>query len=851
MTFVLRMWWREVRSSWSRLAFFFICVGIGVAAIVVLRSVVQQVRVSLTSEARSLLGADLVLQSPRPMTGPIGAQIDAALAAAPAVRATTSVVDTQTMASPGEGQGNDQVKLVEVRGVEAAYPFYGSIELDGGRPYSHALLKDHGALVQPELLAALGVAVGDEIRMAGQRFTIRGTIARERAQRNGIAFGPRVFVDLADLEATSLLGFGSRATYQRLAKIEDEAALAPLTAELRTALRQEAVGVRNWRTLEDRIGENLDVAENYLSLVGFAMVVLGGIGVWSVTRVIVQQKMPSVAILKCIGATSGRVLSIYVLQVLTLAAAGGGIGLALAAAALAFVPAEALASFGVAGVSVTPSAAVQGVAVGLLVSLLFALVPLLEIREVKPLLLLRAGTAAVTKRRDWRTVGAAFGVGLLLVLVAMWQAHSVRAGLFVAGGLAAVACVLDVASRLLIRAARRLSSRGGFALRHAVISLGRPGNQTRAILMVVGLGCFFVLGIRALQGNLLAHLSDQVGPNSPDFVVIDVQADQVASLREVVRPFLRSPARIAPLMRGRVVAVEGREAQLRDRDAVREVRGLSREFGMTFRSELEPNERLLAGTFWPGPLGPDESAAGADTEVSVEREIARDAHLTVGDVITFDVAGQRLTARVGSVRAVAWENSQNGGFVFVLRPAPAVERLAHNYVGFLQAVDDPAARGRLQRDVVKSHPNVSLINVRDILDSVRDVLANVTFGVTVVGAVTLASGALILAGAIVMTRFQRQYDAAIYRTLGASTRLMTTMLAIEYAMLGALAGLLGAIGALALSWGLAVYLFDIEWRPDAALLGAGVFAAAAVVCLVGVAASLDVLVKKPLATLRS
>jgi putative ABC transport system permease protein len=210
-----------------------------------------------------------------------------------------------------------------------------------------------------------------------------------------------------------------------------------------------------------------------------------------------------------------------------------------------------------------------------------------------------------------------------------------------------------------------------------------------------------------------------------------------------------------------------------------------------------------------------------------------------------------LRARITGVRSVDWEDSQNGGFVFVLRPAPAVQRAAHSYVGFLQVVDDPLQRGALQRDLVRSHPNVSVIDVRDVIASIREIVDNVTLGITIVGAVTLAGGVLILVGAVAMTKFQRLYETAIYRTLGASTRVIAAMMATEYGVLGTLAGLLGTAGGFGLSWILSEYLFDIDWQPSAALFAAGVVGTSAAVVTVGVTASLDVLRRKPLATLRS
>jgi putative ABC transport system permease protein len=591
------MAWRETRASWARLLLFFLCAGLGVAAIVVLRSVTQQVRSQLTAEARSLLAADVMIESRRPLTEVVVPRVGDRLVP-PVVAATTRVIETQTMASPRPGEGNGHVKLVELRGVESAFPFYGQLALEGGRAYSHALVAGHGAIVQRELLLALGLQAGDAIRIAGRAFEVRGVIARDRFQQSGgIAFGPRVYVDLADLEATTLLGFGSRATYRLLLRVAPDATVE-LTRELRAALRDEAVSVRSWRALEDRIGRNLTTAENYLSLVGFAIVVLGGIGVWSVTRVLIQQKIRSIAVLKCLGASSGRVLAIYVLLVLALAVGGSALGVALAAAALAAVPAGVLAALDVGALRVTVSAAAQGSAVGILVSLLFALVPLLEVRQVKPLRLLRTDTAPTARRRDWRSRVAGLAVLAGVALVAIWQADSVRVGGYGSGGLVVVALALALLSRGLIRIVRPLTRSTRFALRHAVISLARPGNQTRVILMTVGLGCFFILTVRVLQTNLLQAFSTEAGQESPDLVLIDIQPDQVASVHTTVAPFVRQQARIVPLMRGRITGIEGRRVQLQSIEDVRRHGGIGREFGLTFRNGLSPNERLLAGELW-------------------------------------------------------------------------------------------------------------------------------------------------------------------------------------------------------------------------------------------------------------
>ena len=861
MTFVLRMMVRELRSSWRRLLFFFVCVAVGVGAIVALRSVIQNVRTSLVSEARSIIASDVLVSTNRPWTPEVREPLDARLGGAEVLSRMESI-ETATMVRPVEGAA--AAKMVELRGVQEGFPYYGDLVLRDGTPYSHRLLRGRGALVRPELLTQLGIEAGDQIVIGGEPFTVRGVIEKEPGRRAGVfSFGSRVLVDYDDLLQTGLLAFGSRASYQILLRVREDA-VEPLTRELRRDYRDRFVQARSYRSTEDDIGEDLLRAENYLSLVGFIMVVLGGIGVWSVTRVFVKQKIRSVAILKCVGATAAQVLATYVAQVLLLGLGGSLLGVGIAAVAVAAIPASASAAFNNVSYELTGSAALQGIAVGVLVSLLFSLVPLLEVRRVKPLLLLRGLETSAPPRMsaaprrfplsllpaslsfDKAQVSAAVLVSAALVAVAAWQAGSISVALIVCGGFAGLALVLNGAAALLVRAVRPLAYASWFPLRHAVISLRRPGNQTRVILLAVGLGSFFVLGVRALQANLLSQFSVQLNRTGADMFLLDIQQDQVDGVRAFSENRGVDP-RLIPVLRARVTGVRGAETNL---DSYADVRGrsLGREYVITYRDHLEPNETILEGQFWSEqPPLPDDAQ---ELEVSIEESIQERAGIRVGDVMRFDVLGRIVHARVTSIREVEWGDARNGGFMFVFRPGP-LGRAPHTYIGTLQAPEEPVARALYQRDLVAKYPNVSAIDVREILTALQAVVDNVTLAISIVGGVALASGALILIGAVAMTKFQRVYEAAILRTLGASTRLLATMLALEYSALGLIAGLIGAVGALGLSWAVCEFVFEIDWQPAPILLTIGALATTLLVAIIGVVASVDVLRRKPLATLRA
>jgi putative ABC transport system permease protein len=489
------------------------------------------------------------------------------------------------------------------------------------------------------------------------------------------------------------------------------------------------------------------------------------------------------------------------------------------------------------------SAAAQGIGIGVLVSLLFSVVPLLQVRFIKPSLLLRDET--VRRRADWLAIAAIVVVSAALVALTAWQAASLRVGVVVCAGFAGLAVVLHFAGRGLVALLAPLANSRSFPLRHAVLHLSRPGNQTRVILLAVGLGAFFIVGVRSLQASLLSEFSLQVDASAPDMFLLDVQRPQV----EGVRAFLGDTShgagefQLIPVMRARVVGVAGRETTL---DSAEDVRrsgmSIGREFTITYRDHLEPNERIVEGAFWNTP--------SAEPEVSVERDLAERAHLHVGDTIRLDILGRTIAPKITSLRDVEWRESRNGGFVFVFRPG-VLDQAPQTWVAPMKGPATPAERARFQHDLVERFPNVSVIDFHEILETIRDVMSKVTLAISVVGGLVLFSGALILIGAVAMTKFQRVYEAAVFKTLGANTRTIARMLLLEYGVLGSLAGLIGSLGAIVLTWGVSKYALEIPWRVAPSEHVGGVVLTAALVAAIGVLSSLDVLRNKPLATLRA
>jgi putative ABC transport system permease protein len=851
MTFILRMAAREVRASWQRLLFFFVCIAVGVASIVAIRSVIQSVRDGLTREARAMTGADVVVRSNRPFTDKLRSAVDRERGKG-RVSLVSEATEIATMVRPADG-ARPTTRMVELRAVQDEFPLYGTMTLREGT-YSHELLRNHGVLVRPELLAQLDLNVGDGLLIGTQRFEIRGVIENEPGRNLGaFSLGSRAFIDEADLESTGLISFGSRASHELLLLVPGPPPVPGrrdvttiLARDLSDEFANEFVGVRSYRQNQNRMSENLTRAENYLSLVGLVVLILGGIGVSSVTRVFIQQKVRSIAILKCIGSTSTQVLSIYIAQVVLLGVSGSALGVAIAAGVLAALPVFVgdIAALLQVEYGLTLGAVFQGMAVGLLVSLLFSLVPLLEVRNVKPSLLLRQETQSAPAF-DWLKWTVAVAVGGSLVGVASWQAGSVQVGLMLSGGFVALAFVLHLAGVILVRAVQPLRHSRSFPLRQAVLHIARPGNQTRVILLAVGLGTFFILGVRTLQANLLRDFAVQVGEDAPDMFLMDIQSDQrdaVASIIDRENGDEGAP-KLIPTLRARIVGVRGRDVNLETFEDVRGRGGLSREFTITYRSNLEGNEKLIDGDWW------DETPSQTP-EVSIEESLRRRFQIQLGDEMRFDVLGRMVTARVTSFREVDFRDFRAGGFMIVFRPG-TFETAPHTFIAAVRGPREAQARSRLQGLLVSSYPNVSVIDLREVLDTIRGIVDNVTLAVTVVGALVLFSGSLILVGAVSMTKFRRVYEAAILKTLGANSRLIATMLLLEYGVLGIIAGTIGSLGAIALSWAVARYALELTWSPAPAITVGGIVVTAIVVAAVGVIASIDVLRHKPLATLRA
>lgn len=846
MNFVLNMAWREMRASWRRLLLFFLCIAIGVGSIVSLRSLVQKMRAAVRREARVMYAADVQVGVNQSWKPEIKAVVERYFDS-PHVAAHTEVMGTQTMVR-SVNDPNARPVMVILQGVQEQYPLYGEVQLTGGARYTHAMLKGRGILLPAGVLAQLNLKIGDEVNLGRLTFTVRGVIEKMPGYGINLRPLPRVVVDYADAAGAGLTGFGSFVWYVRLFKARegrDQALLEELTRDLK---QERSYWLGSFRGVQNFANRILERMEAQLSFAGLVILVLGGIGISSVTRVFVQQKMKTIAILKCLGADNRHVLGAYLAQALALCLVGSLLGLLFAGALTLIIPRLFGGTLPFQFESgLTWRATFQGVGIGVLVTLLFSLPPLLEIRRVKPMLVMRPileDTAGDERRIDWLSLGAALLIVLVLLALTSYQANSLRIGGIFIGMLAGTALVLNLIGAGLMRLLRRVRRLPSFVLRQGVGSLYRPGNQTKVILMAVGLGTLFITAMRLQQANLTRELDVDLSLAASDMFLLDIQKDQRLAVEAIIARLTGAAPELIPIVRTRLVEIKRapNNPQTLDPDK------FGHEQWVTYKPDLAKTDgTVIAGKLW-------EPAPGVEPEVSLRDDFARNYKLGIGDLMIFDLAGRRIEAKVTSLRRINWGFSVASGgyhrFSVIFRPG-ALEDAPQTFVGEAKGPAPGAQRAQLQRELVEQFPNVSVLDFYDQVAFVRTKINDVSLAVNFLGGFVFLCGVLILTGSVAMTKFHRLYEAAILKTLGAEKKLIVYITLIEYGVLGLLAGVTGSSAAIMLTWMISKYGMRIPWQLIPSINLIGVAAALLLVMTVGVLSSWDVMTKKPLGILRA
>ena len=835
---------RESRGARGRLLFMTLCLALGVTAVTGVAALVGAVEGAVARDARTLLAADVTVETRRPLDDETERAIEGLSGPSGLVRDAAQVTELAAMVRAADsGREDAPATLVEIKATDAKYPLYGALLTEpAGR--SPGALTEREVIVAPELFSQLGVAVGDVLEIGGERFDVVAELIDEPDRVDfAMTLGPRVFLSEAGLERTGLIQFGSRVKYKRLVAVrgdDGKAAARSFVDSLRSGdLDSSYLRFKTFDRPSPGLSRALDNVGSYLGLVALLSLLLGGIGVAQVVRAWLGSRSAAIATLRSLGFRPREVFIAYFGHVMVLAALGCavgiGTGLSVPYVVRAFSP--ELMESGAGGLQWT--AAGRGLVLGLGTAAVFSIPPLTAVWRVSPARVLRSEAAPLPAPKAVRIastlalVAGVFGFAYL-------QSGEADEALVFTVGLAALVAVLAGAAALASRLARRVPRTGlPPTLRHGVSALARPGAGVMGAAVALGLGTLVVVSLGLIGGRLEDELINGAPPDAPTVFLVDVQPDQWESVRTIMHEEGAENLDSTPVVMARLGGVNGRTVAdlLKERRRGRSRWLLTREQRLTWAEELPGGSELVAGELWSEP---------DVNEVSVEASYAETLGVGIGDTLTYDVQGVPLELRVTSLRAVDWASFQINFYLLV---EPGVMTDAPGWR--LAAATIPERNeGSLQARVASAHPNVSVLRVRPLLERVAATLGRIAFAVRLLGAFTVLTGIAILAGAIAASSLRRGSEAALFKTLGVTRRGVALLFGVEFGLLGALAGCFGALGALILSWVFLDRTLGMPGMPNAWSVPIAALATGALAVVAGLSSSARALRVSPVNTLR-
>jgi putative ABC transport system permease protein len=864
MTFILKMAWRDSRASQKRLLLFSLSVVLGIAALVAIGSFTVNLRQAIDDQAKGLLGADLVVTSRTEFSAPVLEHLAAIGGEQSRTREFSSMLVFQS--------ANDATRLVQVRAVEANFPFFGEFEAVPADAPAELRTGKQVVILEETLLTQFGVKVGDPVKLGQAVFTIAGALKNVPGETAAIStFAPRAFIPFGTLEATGLADRESITRHRVLVKLPAGRDAEMIEREMRVRFLGERLQYSTVAERKRNLGAALTNIEGFLNLVGFVALFLGAIGVASAIHVYVRQKINTVAVLRCLGASAWQSFSVYVVQGLALGVFGAvlGAGLGLGLQLLLPVLLKGMLPFDV-NFFISWAAVGRGMGAGLVICFLFTLLPLLAVRRVSPLVALRSAFIERTGAASdpWRLILGAVIIAAVTTF-ATWQTRDWKIGVGFTVALAVGFGVLAGLAQLVAWAARKFVPRGlPYVVRQGIANLHRPNNRTVLLLLALGLGTFLILTLYLTRTTLLNQI-DLAGEGSrPNLVFFDIQDDQIEPFTALAAKNGAPLMQAAPIVTMKIASLKGRplEEIMRRRqqaaeppatepgaaeppraenrrDGPRVSRGmLNREYRSTYRAKITGSERVVAGTF-EGKVAPGVAVV----PISVEEGLLRDLQIGLGDEIEWDVQGVPLRTKVTSVRAVEWRRLESN--FFVVFPEGAIEAAPKTFVAALRTAK-PEDSARIQREMVAAFPNVSAIDLALILQALDGIFSKVAFVIQFMALFTVLTGVIVLVGAVLNGRYQRVRETVLLRTLGATRRQLVQIQLVEYAILGVLAAVVG--GALSIGGNALVAHFVFKMTPATPpllILGA-VATAAAVTVVTGLLTSRGVTDHPPLEILR-
>lgn len=792
------MAWRDAKASKVRLLLFMASIILGIAAVVSIQLFSANLKDNIYRQSKSLMGADYIIDSRQEPTERAQTIIDSLQPDAKEVNFVSMIAFPK----------NGGTKLVRVRGIDGAFPFYGSITT---QPPSAAMdyQKSGAALVDATLLLQFNIQPGDSIKVGELTLPIIGALkAIPGSTAISTSVAPPIVIPYRFIEATELLQFGSRKEYQFFYKASDTLDLNKFEDKIGPVLDKENADLDTHTSTSRRLGRRYENVGKFLNLAAFIALLLGCIGIASSVHIYIKEKLKSIAVLKCMGASRRQSFLIFGIQIAGIGVVGGLIGAIIGVGLQELFPyiLQEFLPFTVE-VSISAQPIIMGIFLGVFMSVLFALLPLLSTWYVSPLEVLRIDDQAPQGPEKAR-VFVYLAIIIFLFLFSFWLLQSVLYTIgFLVVTLITFATLAGIAILCMKWIRKFFPKHWNFTLRQSLLNLFRPNNQTVVLVVAIGLGTFLISTLYFTKDILLAKTEIGQTTENANMIILDVQSDQQKALVETVKgkdlPILDN----IPLVTMRMHSLKGQLINDIRQDSTRQVRGwiLNHEFRTTYRNNLIDSEELIEGT-WTPQLKPGEPIL-----ISISDNLAEDAKVGVGDVIIFNVQGVLMETTVGSIRKVDWGQLQlNFTIVFpqgVLEQAPQFNVIT-------TAVRDEASSAELQRDLVAQFPNVSVIDLRQVYTIIEDILDKVSWIINFMAFFSILTGIIVLIGSVRTSKYQRIKESVLLRTLGAKNSQILQISAFEYVFLGLIGSLVGILLALLSSLGLALLVFKEPFVPS-------------------------------------
>jgi putative ABC transport system permease protein len=796
---VWKMAWRDARHNYSRLFLFIASLVTGIAAVVALDSINYSLQADINNNAKELLGADLVINGEKKFNKQLQAAFDSL---------QYPQASEADMASMVLFLHNGQSRLIRLVALKGDFPFYGKIETQPANAYSQ-MKQGSYAMLDETLASQYEVSSGDSIRIGNSIFKVSGVVTKIPGG-GGImsTFTPSVYISLNDLDSTGLVQYGSRVNYKQYFSIASEKETNATVDKIKPLIRKHGYSYETVEGRKEGLGRGFLSIYQFFSLLAFIALILGCIGVASSVHIYAREKREEVAVLRCIGSSGWQAFNIFFIQIFFLGIIGSIVGSFLGIGIQQLIPLflKGVVPFEI-GFTLSWKSLLMGLILGAVVSVLFSVLPLVSVRFVPPLTVLRTGFEPGRIFSKTKIVALVL-IAVFPVAFAALQTKSWLTGLmFFAGLVAALACLTVVAMLLLMLVKRFFPYRAGFIWRHSLSSLFRPNNQTRVLMVTIGLGAFIISTLNIVERSMLGQVEFAGQENQSNTILFDIQPSQRDGVVKLMKDNKLEINQVVPIITCRLSELKGRSIESLQKDTTDKIPNwaLTREYRVTYRDSLHRSEELTKGEIQK------KKASRDSVWVTISEGMEENLEVKLGDSLVFDVQGVPVKAYIGGVRKVEWPKDPPN-FIFVF-PHGVLDNAPQIFVTATR-INDQQQANRFQQELVMQFPNVSLIDLRLIISTVNELFDKLGLIIRFLAMFSIITGLVVLAGAVINSKFVRIRENVLLRTVGARTRQITKITLIEYAYLGLFSALTGMILSLGGGWLLTRFFFEITFAFD-------------------------------------